>query len=130
MRKTSTLPGIYTLATPEQPESKPALAVNLPREESDLTPHRRRRKSRKRLGVENAHVAADLPALRRLIEEHRVGRTYGEHLLWLAFVLTAIEFVYANSPRARRQRARRKSDRGCRGPRANHAPLPDALPEA
>ena len=24
-------------------------------------------------------------------------RTYGEHLLWLAFLLTAIEFAYANT---------------------------------
>ena len=41
-------------------------------------------------------MATDLATLKRLIEEHRVGRTYGEHLLWLAFVLTAIEFIYAN----------------------------------
>ena len=25
-----------------------------------------------------------------------MGRTYGEHLLWLAFILTALEFIYAN----------------------------------
>ena len=34
--------------------------------------------------------------LRRMLEEHRVGRTYGEHLFWLAFILAAIEFPYAN----------------------------------
>jgi len=47
--------------------------------------------------VDTAVVAMDLPTLKRLIEEHRVGRTYGEHLLWLAFLLTVIEFTYANA---------------------------------
>lgn len=90
-----TAPGIYTLATSDQPEPKPALAVNFPREESDLTPIPESEVV-KRLGVENAHLATDLETLRALIEEHRVGRTYGEHLLWLALLLTAIEFFYAN----------------------------------
>jgi hypothetical protein len=90
-----TMPGIYTLATAEQPEAKAALAVNLPRAESDLTPIDEK-EIPKRLGVDHANVAVDLATLRRLIEEHRVGRTYGEHLLWLAFILTAIEFIYAN----------------------------------
>ena len=90
------LPGIYTLSTAEKPGAQPALAVNLPRDESDLTPVSES-EIPKRLGAEGAHVALDLANLRRLIEEHRVGRTYGEHLLWLAFVLTAIEFMYANA---------------------------------
>ena len=91
-----TAPGIYTLTAADQPEAKPALAVNLPREESDLTPIDDKEVP-KRLGVDTAVVALDLPTLKRLIEEHRVGRTYGEHLLWLAFLLTAIEFTYANA---------------------------------
>jgi hypothetical protein len=91
-----TQPGIYTLVTTEQPDSKPALAVNLARDESDLTPIDPK-DIPKQLGVSSADVATDLATLRRLIEEHRVGRTYGEHLLWLAFLLTAIEFVYANT---------------------------------
>ena len=41
-------------------------------------------------------IAHDLDALRILISEHRIGRTFGEHLLWLALGLIAIEFVYAN----------------------------------
>ena len=90
-----TLPGIYTLATSEQPDAKPALAVNLARDESDLAPIDDK-EIPKRLGVDQPNVATDLPTLRRLIEEHRIGRTYGEHLLWLAFILTAIEFIYAN----------------------------------
>lgn len=88
-------PGIYTLATSEQPDAKPALAVNLPREESDLAPITEADLV-KRLGVERVHVASDLAALRKLIEEHRIGRTYGEHLLWIALVLIILEFIYAN----------------------------------
>jgi len=91
-----TTPGIYMLSAAEQPESKPALAVNLPREESDLAPIADKEVP-KRLGVDTAVVALDLPTLKRQIEEHRVGRTYGEHLLWLAFLLTVIEFTYANA---------------------------------
>lgn len=90
-----TMPGIYTLATAERPEAKPALAVNLPRDESDLAPIDDKEIGN-RLGVDHANVATDLAMLKRLIEEHRIGRTYGEHLLWLAFVLIAIEFIYAN----------------------------------
>ena len=91
-----TAPGLYLLSSADQPEAKPALAVNLPREESDLAPIDDK-EIPKRLGLDTAVVALDLPTLRRLIEEHRVGRTYGEHLLWLAFLLTAIEFTYANT---------------------------------
>ena len=90
-----TVPGIYMLSTAEQPEAKPALAVNLPREESELAPIDEK-EIPKRLGVDRANIALDLPTLRRLIEEHRIGRTYGEHLLWLAFLLIVIEFTYAN----------------------------------
>jgi len=89
------MPGFYLMATAEQPDAKPALAVNLPREESDLTPIDEK-EIPKQLGVDRADVATDLATLRKQIEEHRIGRTYGEHLLWLAFLLTAIEFIYAN----------------------------------
>ncbi len=91
-----TTPGIYMLSAAEQPESKPALAVNLAREESDLTPIDAK-VIPKWLGVDHANVALDLPMLRQQIDEQRFGRTYGEHLLWLAFILAAIEFTYANS---------------------------------
>ncbi len=91
-----TVPGIYMISSAEQPEAKPALAVNLPREESDLAPIDDK-EIPKRLAVDKANVAPDLATLKRLIEEHRVGRTYGEHLLWIAFLLTAIEFIYANA---------------------------------
>ena len=91
-----TMPGFYLMATTEQPEGKPAIAVNLPRDESDLTPVADK-EIPKQLGAERANVATDLATLRKLIEEHRIGRTYGEHLLWLAFLLTVIEFIYANT---------------------------------
>jgi hypothetical protein len=91
-----TMAGIYMMATAEQPEAKPALAVNLPRDESNLAPVADK-EIPKQLGVDRVNVAMDVPTLRKLIEEHRVGRTYGEHLLWLALLLTAIEFAYANT---------------------------------
>ena len=109
-----TAPGIYTLSAAEQPESKPALAVNLPREESDLAPIDDKEVP-KRLGVDRAMRGSGPPDAARLIEEHRVGRTYGEHLLWLAFLLTAIEFTYANVL-MRGNKAAGKSHRGCRRP--------------
>jgi hypothetical protein len=37
-----------------------------------------------------------LESLRTLITEHRVGRTFGEHLLWVALALIALEFSCAN----------------------------------
>ncbi len=87
--------GFYSLADAAHPEGKPALAVNLPREESDLTPLPANDVPRI-LGVERALVASDLPTLRKFIEEHRVGRTFGEQLLWVALVLIAAEFALAN----------------------------------
>ncbi|RFC46264.1 MAG: Aerotolerance regulator N-terminal/von Willebrand factor type A domain-containing protein [Verrucomicrobia bacterium] len=89
------LPGFYALTSPESPEGKPVLAVNILREESDLTPTAEA-EVQKQLGIENAAFAYDLETLRTLIEEHRLGRTFGEHLLWLALLLMAVEFVCAN----------------------------------
>jgi len=90
------VPGIYNLSTPDQPVAKPALAINLPRRESDLTPIPSDDIAG-RLGVEQVYLATDLETLMAQIEEHRVGRTYGELLLWLALVLIVIEFFYANA---------------------------------
>jgi hypothetical protein len=90
------LPGFYLLNSPEDSNGKPILAVNTLREESDLAPVTEA-EVEKKLAVERAHFARDLQTLRTLIEEHRVGRTYGEHLLWLALVLIAVEFTCANA---------------------------------
>ena len=89
------LPGIYTLATQSRPVPTPALAVNVPRTESDLTPIDPVG-VRTVLGVDVA-IAQDNSELLRLIEEHRVGKTFGETLLWLALFVALIEVVFANA---------------------------------
>lgn len=91
-------PGIYLLASTSQPTPVPSLAVNLRREESDLTPIAAEQAAT-RLGLPEARrvqVAPDLETLQRLIREHRVGRTFGEQLLWAALLLIMFEFAYAN----------------------------------
>ena len=88
-------PGFYTVTAAEQPEGKPILAVNLRRDESDLTTLSES-EIQKQLGIEQPRFAHDLETLRQLIVEHRVGRTFGEHLLWLALVLIALEFACSN----------------------------------
>lgn len=89
----ATMPGIYRMvgANGEQP----ALAVNMPREESDLTPVATDGLAAL-LGVESLHTATDRESLTALLQDHRVGRTYGELLLWLVLLLLPLEFVYAN----------------------------------
>jgi hypothetical protein len=77
------------------PEETNALAVNLPRAESDLTPIDSA-ELRQRLGIEEIYLSGDTESLLRLVEEHRIGRTYGEHLLWAALILVIIEFSLAN----------------------------------
>ncbi len=89
------MPGFYSVTSSAEPEGKPVIAVNLLREESNLTPVIEAEIA-KHLGVEDTAVAHDLESLRSLITEHRIGRTFGEHLLWIALLLTAVEFVYAN----------------------------------
>jgi hypothetical protein len=88
-------PGVYTLTAAGADEATPVLAVNMDRAESDLTPVDPSTIST-RLGVETVFLADGVPALERLIEEHRIGKTLGEPLLWLALILAAVEFVYAN----------------------------------
>jgi len=90
------LPGIYTLSTPAQPTPQPALAINMPRQESDLTPIDPA-DVRARLAVDDVQVATDPATLLRLIEEHRIGKTFGEALLWLALVVALAEVVYGNA---------------------------------
>lgn len=50
-----------------------------------------------RLGVDSTKVARDITELRRQLEESRVGRTFGEQILWLVLILAAVEFFYANA---------------------------------
>jgi hypothetical protein len=88
-------PGIYSLTDRIQSSATPVLAVDLPRDESDLTPIRPETIP-ERLGIESPYVADDLATLRRLVKDHRVGRSYAEPLLWAAFLLTIAEFSLAN----------------------------------
>lgn len=89
------LPGIYTLTTSVQPSPEPALAVNIPRQESVLTPVDPV-DIPDILGIGDVVLAHDKTDLLRRIEEHRVGRTFGETLLWLALVVAVAEVVYGN----------------------------------
>jgi len=90
-----TTPGIYELSTPTRNTPTRVLAVNLPRRESDLTPIPADTLA-ERLGTENIYIADHLAALQQMIKDHRIGRSYGEHLLWLALVLIALEFFLSN----------------------------------
>lgn len=92
------LPGVYLMSSAAQPVPTPALAVNLRREESDLTPIALEEVAA-RMGLPagvQVQVAPDLEVLQRLIQEHRVGRTFGEELLWAALILILFEFTCAN----------------------------------
>ena len=102
-----TEPGIYSMTTATETEPKPALAINLPRAESDLTPIQPGDIAGK-MGVESVHIATDVDALRRLIKDYRMGRTYGEHLLWIALGLIVVEFLYANALMHRATRSRKQ----------------------
>ena len=83
-------PGIYTAA-----DQGPVLAVNMARGESDLTALKDG-EVEELVDADPLYVARDNETLNRLIEEHRLGRTLGEHLLWLVLILVAVEFMYAN----------------------------------
>ena len=90
------LPGVYKISSGSGENSQFDLAVNIPRGESNLatiTPA----EIIPRLGEVNLKIATDLPTLRTQMEESRVGRTFGEQILWLVLVLAVIEFWYANS---------------------------------
>ena len=89
------LPGIYTLSTPSQPDPRPALAINLTRRESDLTPIVTD-EIPDRMGLDEVILSQNQEELLRKIEEHRIGRTFGEALLWLALIVAVAEGVYGN----------------------------------
>ncbi len=88
-------PGVYTMTGASLPEETNAIAINLPRTESDLTPIETA-DLRQRLGIAEIYLSGDTESLMRTVEEHRIGRTYGEHLLWAALILVIIEFSLAN----------------------------------
>ncbi len=86
-------PGIYKVDRQGTPQA--VLAVNMPREESDLTPLEPETIT-DLLDPQTVYIAEDRESLAKLIQEHRVGRTYGELLLWVLMALMVTEFLYAN----------------------------------
>ncbi len=89
------LPGIYTLSTPTQPDPRPALAINLARQESDLAPIAPDEVG-DRMGIDDVVLSQNKAELLKKIEEHRIGRTFGEALLWLALIVAVAEVAYSN----------------------------------
>lgn len=90
-----TQPGHYTLRTPESGVARPALAVNIPREESDLTPLKPQDVP-EILGIAALHVATGREDLMKKLEDFRIGRSLGETLLWLALLVAIAEVFYSN----------------------------------
>ena len=87
--------GLYRMAAASGDAPAPALAVNMVREESQLAPLETDDLPA-RLGLKNVQVVRSVDELKAQVEESRVGRTFGEHLLWLALLLAILEFFYAN----------------------------------
>lgn len=89
-----TTPGIYTISTPGT-ETKPALAINIPRAESDLTAIKQEDIS-SILGLKALHLATSKEDLLKKLEDFRIGRSLGESFLWLALLVAVAEVFYAN----------------------------------
>ncbi|MBT3296027.1 MAG: VWA domain-containing protein [Verrucomicrobia bacterium] len=87
--------GIYRMTPPAGGTPVPALAVNIRRDESNLAPLDET-VLRERLALDDVVVARDRETLETAIRERRVGRTFGEQLLWLVLILAALEFLVAN----------------------------------
>jgi len=90
-----TAPGIYRLASDGPDAAQAALAINLNRNESNLA-RLKKEDVPGMIGTRAVNVAESLEDLQRLIDEYRIGRTLGEQVLWLAFLLGVVELVYAN----------------------------------
>ena len=88
-------PGIYSFSASPDIKAQPAFAVNIPRKESDLTPISEE-EIKSIVGIEALYIATDLATFAKQTQESRVGKTYGEQLLWLVFLLLVIEFIYSN----------------------------------
>ena len=78
-------PGIYRRG------EEAVLAINIPRQESDLSPL-----ARAALPLTDAHLAYDREELARLVEQHRIGRPFTEPLIWLILILALVELFVAN----------------------------------
>jgi hypothetical protein len=87
--------GIYALRSAGQAETVPALAVNMQREESNLAPIEPQ-EIESALGLKNMNIVRDREELLARVRDSRVGRTFGEQVLWVVLALAAVEFFYAN----------------------------------
>ncbi|MDR2850278.1 MAG: BatA domain-containing protein [Verrucomicrobiota bacterium] len=88
-------PGIYTRAKAGAAEPEPVLAVNTDRFESLLTPATVAELA-EWTGFKKFLTASDPEELSRLIDEHRNGRSLAEIFLWLALLLSLLEWWVAN----------------------------------
>jgi hypothetical protein len=91
-----TAPGVYRLSEPGGAGDLPALAINMHRGESDLTPVKAEDLPAM-LGLETLQVATSKDELMKKIDDFRVGRTLGEPLLWLALLVALLESFYSNA---------------------------------
>ena len=90
-----TEPGIYTRAKAGAAQPEPVLAVNTDRFESHLTPITPQELS-EWTGFKKLLTAKDPEELTRLIDEYRNGRSLAEIFLWIALLLSLIEWWFAN----------------------------------
>lgn len=90
-----TKPGHYKLSITGGSSAKTALAINMPREESDLSPILPQ-DIPDILGIPALHVAIGKDDLLKKLEDFRIGRSLGETLLWLALLTAILEVLYAN----------------------------------
>ena len=87
--------GIYSLRATGRAEPVPAIAVNAPREESNLNPIDTA-KIESALGLKNVNLARNTEDLLVRLQNSRQGRTFGEYFLWFVLALASVEFFYAN----------------------------------
>ncbi|MFO7937877.1 MAG: BatA domain-containing protein [Kiritimatiellia bacterium] len=88
-------PGQYTLQVSGTDTAEPALAVNMPRIESDLTPLEQQDIT-DILKIPALHVAVGRNDLMKKLEDFRIGRSLGESILWIALLAGILEVFYSN----------------------------------
>ena len=81
--------------TPGVAEPVPALAVNVTRKESDLTPVKIG-DIPEILGVAKIEVARARDELQEKVKQHRIGRPLAEVCLWMALLVAIAELLVAN----------------------------------
>jgi hypothetical protein len=90
-----TTPGVYSLVWPNSERSEAAVAINMLRRESDLTPIAKA-ELKTAIGKRNVFIVGSKDELVKLLDLQRQGRSFGELLLWLALIAALLEVVYAN----------------------------------